>query len=135
MTEIKLGLPKGSLNTVGRGNTHQLFLDAGYDIQGYEPGNESIVRIANDPEIITFLTRPQSAPVELSRGMLDAAIIGKDWVEEESVNGAEIREIGDLEYGSTRLVIGVLKDAPYNSLSEFFRLQEGRENQILCFTE
>ena len=41
MVEIVLGLPKGSLNNVKRGNTYQLFIDAGYEVQGYEPGDES----------------------------------------------------------------------------------------------
>src|SRR3989338_6692483 len=125
MNQIKLGLPKGSLNTRGRGNTQEVFMDAGYDIQGYEPGNESDKRLylANDPEIIAFLTRPQSAPVELSRQLLDIAIVGEDWVSEESVNSKEngIRRIGDLEYGRTRLVIAVPDNTSYESLSDFFQ--------------
>ena len=137
MTNIKLGLPKGSLNTIGRWNTYQIFIDAGYDIRGYEPSKESDknLRIVNDPEIIAFLTRPQSAPVELSRQLLDVAIVGEDWIREESVNGADITKIGDLEYGQTKLVVSVLKDIPYKSLSDFFRAQKGRETPILCFTE
>ena len=39
--KIILGLPKGSLNNVKRGNTYQLFVDAGYEVKGYEPGDES----------------------------------------------------------------------------------------------
>ena len=31
--KIILGLPKGSLNNVKRGNTHQLFVDAGYEVK------------------------------------------------------------------------------------------------------
>ena len=38
MEKIVLGLPKGSLNNVNRGNTYQLFVDAGYEVKGYEPG-------------------------------------------------------------------------------------------------
>ena len=77
MRKIKLGVPKGSLNTIGRGDTEGLFLDAGYVICGYTPGKESdrSLHIANDPEIQLFLTRPQSAPNELSRGLLDIAIL------------------------------------------------------------
>ena len=30
MKKIILGLPKGSLNNVNRGNTYRLFTDAGY---------------------------------------------------------------------------------------------------------
>ena len=86
MVEIVLGLPKGSLNNVKRGNTYQLFIDAGYEVQGYEPGDESYeIEILNDDEIKAYLTRPQSSPVELNRGMVDISIVGEDWVKEESV--------------------------------------------------
>ena len=79
--KIILGLPKGSLNNVKRGNTHQLFVDAGYEVNGYEPGDESYeIEILNDDDIVAFLTRPQSTPVELNRGMVDIAIVGEDWV-------------------------------------------------------
>ncbi len=43
MEKIVLGLPKGSLNNVNRGNTHKLLVDAGYEVKGYEPGNEDYV--------------------------------------------------------------------------------------------
>ena len=135
--EIVLGLPKGSLNNVNRGNTYQLFIDAGYEVRGYEPGNESYeVDIINDEEIKAFLTRPQSTPVELNRGMVDIAIVGEDWVKEESIsNDIGITKIGDLNYGQTRLIVAVPTDSPYSSLSEFFRLNKDRKTPILCFTE
>ncbi len=139
MNSIKLGLPKGSLNSKDRGNTHQIFVDAGYDIRGYEPGNESDRRltIVNDPGIIPFLTRPQSAPVELNRQLLDIAIVGDDWVREESVstdrNG--IKKVGDLEYGQVRIVVAVPDKTDYESLSDFFKTLEGCGRPILCFTE
>ena len=108
MEKIILGLPKGSLNNVNRGNTYQLLVDAGYEVLGYEPGKEdNEITILNDPEIKGFLTRPQSAPVELNRRILDLAIIGEDWVREESVNleGENIKKIGDLNYGETRRIV------------------------------
>jgi ATP phosphoribosyltransferase len=91
----------------------------------------------NDPEIRGFLTRPQSAPVELNRQMLDIAIIGEDWVREESVNmeGKLIRKIGDLDYGQTRLIVAVPWDDPNESLTDFFRANKDRKTPILCFTE
>lgn len=139
MNQIRLGLPKGSLNAVGRGNTGQVFSDAGYDLSGYQSGKESDKRLAviNDLEINAFLCRPQSAPVELSRGMLDIAIVGEDWIQEESVNknGGEVRRIGDLEYGQTNLVIGIPKASIHESLSDIFRANRGRDKPILCFTE
>ncbi len=134
---IKLGLPKGSLNTQDRGNTHQLLVDSGYEIRGYEPGNESDkkLRILNDPEIEAYLVRPQSAPVELNKGFLDVAIVGDDWVTEESIANTKnnIFKIGDLEYGKTRIVAAVPQNLPIEDFSDFFK--EKREKPILCFTE
>ena len=138
MEKIVLGLPKGSLNNVNRGNTYQLFVDAGYEVKGYEPGKEeNEIRIVNDPEIKAFLTRPQSAPVELNREILDLAIIGEDWVREESVNteGEPIRKIGDLNYGQTRLIVAIPTEDPYDTLTDFFRANADRKTPILCFTE
>ena len=135
--KIILGLPKGSLNNVNRGNTHQLFVDAGYEVKGYEPGDESYeIIIENDDDIKAFLTRPQSTPVELNRGMVDIAIVGEDWVKEESVlRETNTVKIGDLDYGKTRLIVAVPNDSPYNSLSEFFDANRDRTTPILCFTE
>ena len=135
--KIILGLPKGSLNNVKRGNTHQLFVDAGYEVKGYEPGDESYeIEILNDDSIVAFLTRPQSTPVELNRGMVDIAIVGEDWVKEESVlRDTNTVKIGDLDYGKTRLIVAVPKDSPYDSLSDLFRANKDRKTPILCFTE
>ncbi|MEO0292764.1 MAG: ATP phosphoribosyltransferase [candidate division WOR-3 bacterium] len=137
MNKIRLGLPKGSLNSVDRGNTYQLFVDAGYEIRGYEPGKESDknLKILNDPEIEVYLVRPQSAPVELNKGLLDIAIVGEDWVREESLANSKnnVFKIGDLEYGKIRMVAAVPKEKPYNSFKELFYMR--KNEPILCFTE
>jgi ATP phosphoribosyltransferase len=138
MKRIKLGLPKGSLNTPGRGNTESIFLDAGYEIKGYSPTRESdrTLRIANDPEIETFLTRPQSAPNELSRGLLDMAIIGADWVTEETLNRAsDLTKLADLKYGQARIVVAVPNEHPADTLTEFFKAEADRQGPIICYTE
>lgn len=137
MSKIILGLPKGSLNNVNRGNTYQLFVDAGYEVRGYEPGNESYeIDIVNDNDIVAFLTRPQSTPVELNRGMVDISIVGEDWVKEESVlQDNEIIKLGDLNYGQTRLIVAVPNDFPYDNLTDFFLDNKDRRTPILCFTE
>lgn len=139
MNKIRLGLPKGSLNNLSRGNTKKILVAAGYTIAGYEPGIESDNKldILNDSHIAPFLTRPQSAPLELRLGLIDIAIIGDDWVQEDAASGGErdIRRIGNLGYGAARLVFALPADCPYESLSEFFEAQEGRTTPILCFTE
>lgn len=137
MNTIRLGLPKGSLNNKYRGNTYQLMIDAGYEVRGYEPGNESDrkLKVLNDPEIEAYLVRPQSAPVELNKGFLDIAIIGDDWVTEESIanSGNNIFKIGDLEYGKARIVAAVPNEVSCKSLSDFFNRKS--KDPILCFTE
>ncbi|MDR0911205.1 MAG: ATP phosphoribosyltransferase [Methanobrevibacter sp.] len=137
MEKIILGLPKGSLNNVNRGNTYQLFIDAGYEVSGYKPGEEAYeIEITNDESIKAYLTRPQSTPVELNRKMVDIAIVGEDWVNEESVvNKNTIEKIGDLNYGQTRLIVAVPNDSEYNDLTEFFIKNKDRKTPILCFTE
>ena len=138
MEKIVLGLPKGSLNNINRGNTYQLLVDAGYEVKGYEPGKEeNEINIINDPEIKAFLTRPQSAPVELNRQILDIAIIGEDWVREESVNtdGQQIQKIGDLNYGQTRLIVAIPTEDQHETLTGFFRANKDKKTPILCFTE
>lgn len=136
---IRMGLPKGSLNDPRRADTRQILIDAGYEIRGYESGNESDgdLAITNDPEIKPFITRPQSSAVELAEDMLDIAITGEDWICEEAVNGRRegIRRIGDLEYGQTRLVLAVPEASNIASLSDFFKALKGRERPIRCFTE
>jgi len=137
MNTIRLGLPKGSLNTRDRGNTYKLLVDSGYEISGYEPGDESDknLKILNDPEVDVYLIRPQSAPVELNKGFLDIAIVGDDWVTEESIanSGNNIFKIGDLEYGKTRIVAAIPNEVPCGSFDDFFNME--RKDPILCFTE
>lgn len=139
--EIRIGLPKGSLNTPGRGDTKQVLLDAGYEVRGYESGKESPTElsITNDPEIRPFLRRPAGLPIELNRKLLDIGITGDDWVEEERVNGNryDVRKIGDLGYGETRLVMAVAEKSSYESLTDLLKTLsgKGREKPILCFTE
>lgn len=139
--QIRFGLPKGSLNTPGRGDTRQVLIDAGYEVRGYESGKESPRRlsIVNDPEIRPFLRRPAGLPIELNRGLLDIAITGEDWVEEERINGDQydVRRVGDLGYGQTRLVIAVAEKSGYESLSDVFKDLSGRglKKLVLCSTE
>ena len=126
------------MNKKNRGDTNQIFIDANYGIRGYEPENESEKpELLNDPKIEAYLCRPQAASLELSMGFLDAAIIGEDWVREVGVNGqnSSVRRIGDLEYGQTKLIIGVPAESDYSSLSDLFRTFEKRTRPILCFTE
>ncbi|MDI6806271.1 MAG: ATP phosphoribosyltransferase [Candidatus Aenigmarchaeota archaeon] len=119
--KIKWGLPRGSLNKVGRGNTEALLVDAGYEIEGYTPENERSdqLRIKNDPELEVTLVRPQNAPGDLGRKLLDIAIIGDDWVQEES-DVTKLIKLADLEYGTIKVVTAVPKDFEATTLTDLF---------------
>lgn len=134
---IKFGLPKGSLNTPGRGNTESIFMDAGYEIKGYTPTKESnrSMKIANDPEISLFLSRPQSSPSELLRELLDIAIIGEDWVRETQGENGAIEKLCDLEYGQTRLIVALPKENPAQNLNEYLATRLDDPRPLICYSE
>ena len=68
--------------------------------------------------------------------MVDIAIVGEDWIKEESVlRKTNTVKIGDLDYGKTRLIVAVPKESPYDNLSDLFRANKDRKTPILCFTE
>jgi ATP phosphoribosyltransferase len=134
---IKFGLPKGSLNTPGRGNTESIFLNAGYDIKGYTPTKESnrSMKIANDPEISLFLSRPQSSPSELLRELLDVAIIGEDWVRETQGEEGQIERLCDLEYGQTKLIVALPKENPAQNLNDYLETRLKDSRPLICYSE
>ncbi len=137
--KLRLGLPKGSLNTPDRACTSQFFKDSDYDIEGYEPGNErqNLLIIKNEPKIKPYIIRPQDAASELSKNKLDCAIVGNDWIEEYMLgnNKSGIEIVGDLGYGKVRLVFAVDEEAPFNSLEDFFIKNDGRDKPIEIYTE
>lgn len=126
--QITLGLPKGSLNDMNRGNTFQLLRDAGYEIIGYEPKNEqpSKLEISNDGEIKLVLVRPQSAPKELWDGVLDIAIFGKDWAYEWALAGYPAELMAGLSYGKAE--ISVASQKPVECI-------KGSKGGVVCYSE
>ncbi|HVK06039.1 MAG TPA: ATP phosphoribosyltransferase [Armatimonadaceae bacterium] len=97
--ELKLGLPKGSLQE----STFKLFEKAGWNIRvdsrSYQP-------VVDDPEISALLIRPQELPRYLEDGILDVGLTGKDWIED---CGADVHEVCELTYSkATRNVIRVV---------------------------
>ncbi len=88
MKKVKLGIPKGSLESV----TVSLFEKAGYAIRATE---RSYFPSIDDPEIECMLVRAQEMPHYVERGVLDFGITGHDWVVE---TGASVRELAELVY-------------------------------------
>ncbi len=89
--KLKLGLPKGSLQT----STFELFEHAGWrfsvDSRGYFP-------TCDDPEIEAVLLRAQEMPSYVASGVLDAGLTGLDWIKERE---ADVVEVANLVYAKT----------------------------------
>jgi ATP phosphoribosyltransferase len=107
MPELRLGLPKGSLQDA----TLQLFARAGWRItvnpRSYYPA-------VDDPEISCLLVRAQEMARYVETGALDAGITGYDWIEE---TGAAVAEICELVYAKqslapVRWVLAVPEESP-----------------------
>jgi ATP phosphoribosyltransferase len=107
MDVLKLGIPKGSLETA----TIDLFKKAGWKIttslRSYYPS-------IDDPSIRCMLARAQEMARYVESGTLDAGITGKDWIME---NGSDVKVVADLVYSKasfqpTRWVLAVPHDSP-----------------------
>lgn len=111
--KLKLGIPKGSLETA----TIDLFRRAGFTIttssRSYFPG-------IDDPEIECMLIRAQEMARYVEDGILDAGLTGRDWVEE---NDADVTAVADLIYakqsfGKVRWVLAVPESSSFQSAKD-----------------
>lgn len=113
MTQIKLGLPKGSLQE----STFALMKKAGWN---FKVGSRSYMPTVNDPAIAARLIRPQEIARYVQLGLLDAGLTGYDWIYE---NGADVVEVAELCYSKAtsnpvRWVVAVPNDSPIQSVKD-----------------
>ena len=73
MRQLKLGIPKGSLEA----STIALFGQAGWTIS---PHSRNYFPTVNDPEIGCALVRSQEMAPYVANGTLDAGLTGLDWI-------------------------------------------------------
>lgn len=111
--KLKLGIPKGSLETA----TVDLFRRAGFQIS---TSSRSYFPAIDDPEIECMLIRAQEMARYVEDGVLDAGLTGRDWVEE---NNAKVQHVADLIYakqsfGKVRWVLAVPESSPYQSVKD-----------------
>lgn len=113
MRKLKLGIPKGSLES----NTIELFKRAGwiitYDARSYFPD-------IDDEDISCALVRAQEMSRYVDDGTLDLGLTGKDWILE---NESDIIVVQDLVYSkaSTRQaswVLVVREDSPIKTIED-----------------
>jgi ATP phosphoribosyltransferase len=110
---LRLGIPKGSLQET----TQKLFVRAGYDLR---ISGRSYYPDIDDPEIECILIRPQEMSRYVGQGILDCAITGLDWIQE---NGIDVAEIADLRapwpnYGPVRWVMASKDDSPFHGVKD-----------------
>lgn len=113
MNQLKLGLPKGSLEKA----TIELFEKAGWRIK---PAARNYFPKIDDSELDCSICRPQEMSRYVESGMLDAGITGKDWTME---NMSDTVLVCNLVYSkvskrATRWVIAVAGDSEIKCLED-----------------
>lgn len=113
MSKLKLGIPKGSLETA----TVDLFRRAGFNIT---TSSRSYFPSIDDPEVECMLIRAQEMARYVEDGILDAGLTGRDWVLETN---ATVEKVADLIYakqsfGKVRWVLAVPESSPFQSVKD-----------------
>ena len=113
MRQLKLGIPKGSLEN----STIALFGQAGWTISSH---SRNYFPTINDPEMSCALVRSQEMAPYVANGTLDAGLTGLDWIMETE---ADVVEIAELSYSKSsdqpaRWVLIVRGDSSINSLDD-----------------
>ncbi|MEA1914177.1 MAG: ATP phosphoribosyltransferase [Campylobacterota bacterium] len=107
--ELKLGLPKGSLQEA----TLAIFKDAGYDIK---VSGRNYYPTIDDDEISCMLIRAQEMARYVQSGQIDCGLTGLDWIKENRAD--DIVEVCELMYAKQsfkpiKWVLAVKEDSPY----------------------
>ena len=113
MSELKLGLPKGSLEQA----TIDLFKKSGWKITG---SNRSYFPTVDDETLRCSLVRPQEMSRYVESGALDAGVTGKDWTLENASDVVVVAEMvySKVSFRPTRWVLAVPHDSPIKKLED-----------------
>lgn len=113
MSLIKLGIPKGSLESA----TIELFKRAGFSIS---VSSRNYFPSIDDPDISCSLVRAQEMSKYVESGVLDVGLTGLDWILE---NESDVEIISDLIYSKVstqkaQWVLAVPNDSPIKTLED-----------------
>ena len=113
MNQLKLGLPKGSLEKA----TIELFEKAGWLIK---PKSRNYFPEIDDPELACSICRPQEMSRYVESGMLDAGITGKDWTIENLSDAIVVSELvySKVSRRPTRWVVAVSGDSDIHTIED-----------------
>ena len=113
MNELKLGVPKGSLQSA----TTELFKKSGWRIRG---SDRSYFPSIDDKTLRLSLVRAQEMSRYVENGTLDAGITGRDWTEE---NESDVETVAEFVYAKASLrpvrwVLAVPKESPIQKIED-----------------
>ena len=113
MSELKLGLPKGSLEQA----TIDLFRKSGWKISG---SSRSYFPTVDDETLRCSLARPQEMSRYVESGTLDAGITGKDWTQENQSDVIVVTEMvySKVSFRPTRWVLAVPHESPIKTIED-----------------
>jgi ATP phosphoribosyltransferase len=113
VTELKLGLPKGSLEQA----TIDLFKKSGWKISA---SSRSYFPSVDDETLRCSLARPQEMSRYVESGTLDAGITGKDWTQENQSDVIVVTEMvySKVSFRPTRWVIAVPHESPIKVIED-----------------
>ena len=113
MSELKLGLPKGSLEQA----TIDLFKKSGWKISA---SSRSYFPSVDDETLRCSLARPQEMSRYVESGTLDAGITGKDWTQENQSDVIVVTEMvySKVSFRPTRWVIAVPHESPIKVIED-----------------
>ena len=127
MKQLKLGIPKGSLEKA----TIELFAKSGWQIK---LSSRNYFPEIDDPELACSICRPQEMSAYIEKEVLDAGITGQDWTLE---NNSDVVVVADLVYSKvsrkpTRWVLAVPGDSPVKRVEDL----EGKKiaTELVNFT-
>ena len=113
MNQLKLGIPKGSLESA----TVDLFAQAGWSIRSR---SRNYFPSIDDDEITCSLVRSQEMGRYVAAGVMDAGLCGIDWIKETD---ADVDVVCDLVYSKAsdqgcRWVLVVDRDSPIQKVED-----------------
>jgi ATP phosphoribosyltransferase len=130
MKKLKLGIPKGSLES----STIALFAQAGWKINSH---SRNYFPSIDDDDISCALVRSQEMAPYVANGTLDLGLTGLDWILETNSQD-KVVEINDLIYSKSsnkgcRWVLVVNQDSPIKSIQDL----EGKKisTELVDFTK
>ena len=113
MSELRLGLPKGSLEQA----TIDLFKKSGWRISA---SSRSYFPSVDDETLRCSLARPQEMSRYVESGTLDAGITGRDWTQENQSDVIVIAEMvySKVSFKPTRWVLAVPHESPIKTIED-----------------